>query len=68
MKPIELIYTATWSTTVEVPDDFEITPESIRLWAQKNDHDFDFTDGGADWNLDPIDSYMNSIGFGPCLE
>ena len=67
MKEIELIYTATWSTSIEVPDDFEITPESIQELAEANEKDFNFQDGGANWNFDPVGSYMNSVGM-PCSE
>jgi len=69
MKEIDLFYTATWSTSVEVPDDFEVTPESIEALNVANRADFDFQDGGADWNFDPVDSYMNALEeFPPCSE
>ena len=67
MKEIELIYTATWFTSVEVPDDFEITPDSIQELAEANEKDFNFQDGGASWGLDIEDTYRNLVGM-PCSE
>ena len=52
MKEVTLIYTGVWATTVEVPDDWELTPSNVLDLADENSKDFNFSDGGADWRLD----------------
>ena len=51
MKEVQLTYTGTWTTTLEVPDDWELTREDVIELVADNEQDFDFQDGGADWEL-----------------
>lgn len=49
MKEVFVVYTGTWTTTLEVPDDWELTIENAKELIESNERDFDFQDGGADW-------------------
>lgn len=50
MKIVTVGYTGTWTTSLEVPDDWELTHETAIELIANNEQDFDFQDGGADWN------------------
>ncbi len=54
MKEIDIFYTGCWTTSVEVPDDFEVTKESMIQLAKSHEEmgEFDFQDGGAFWELE----------------
>ena len=51
MKEVNIFYTGTWSTTLEVPDDWELTHINVHDLVDKNCEDFDFNDGGAEWEV-----------------
>ena len=51
MKQVEIFYTGTWSTTLEVPDDWELTHINVVELVADNEQDFDFNDGGAEWEV-----------------
>ena len=52
-KYIEICYTGTWFTTIEVPDDFEFIKKNVveAMYAEEQAGAVDFQDGGADWTL-----------------
>ena len=53
MAKMEVVYTATWVTEVEIPDDFRGDSEDIFKVIGENEDKFDFQDGGARWQLGP---------------
>ena len=48
-------YTATWNTEVEIPDDFRGDSEDIFQVIGANEDKFDFSDGGASWQLESVE-------------
>ena len=54
MATMKVFYTATWSTEVEVPEDFRGDSEDIFQIISKNEANFDFQDGGASWQFDAV--------------
>lgn len=52
-KYIEVCYTGTWFTTIEVPDDFEFIKKNVveAMYTEEQAGAVDFQDGGADWTL-----------------
>ena len=67
MKYIEVAYVGTWFATLEVPDDFELSAESLAEIAHNEEMagGIDFQDGGASWTVSSgaeIDEDGNLIG------
>jgi hypothetical protein len=67
MKYIEVAYVGTWFTTLEVPDDFELSAKSLAEIAHNEEKagGIDFQDGGAGWTVSSgaeIDEDGNLIG------
>ena len=54
-KMMTVCYTATWLTEIEVPDDFRGDSEDIFQAVSAKCDTFDFSDGGADWQLDRVE-------------
>ena len=54
MAKMEVFYTATWVTEVEIPDDFRGDSEDIFKVIGENEDKFDFQDGGARWQLGAV--------------
>lgn len=52
MKTVIVGYTGYWTTSLEVPDDWELTHENAIELITNEELDFDFQDGGADWRPD----------------
>ena len=48
-KFIDVTYKGNWSTTLEVPIDFEMSADNILALLSKEEVDFNFQDGGATW-------------------
>ena len=61
MKELLVFYTGSWSTTLEVPDDFDPGTENILQVIDQSCEDFDFNDGGAGWWLDSVQFGDESI-------
>jgi len=49
MKKVVITYTGDWTTTIEVPDAWDLTEDTARQLIRENRHTFDFTDGDACW-------------------
>jgi hypothetical protein len=54
MKELLVFYTGSWSTTLEVPDNFVFSRDNIIDLIADNEQDFDVSDGGADWTLENV--------------
>ena len=61
MKELLVFYTGSWSTTLEVEDDFVPDSENIYQVIDQSRGDFDFNDGGAEWWLDSVQFDDESI-------
>ena len=61
MKELLVFYTGSWSTTLEVEDDFVPSIENISQVIDQSRGDFDFHDGGAEWWLDSVQFDDESI-------
>ena len=61
MKELLVFYTGSWSTVLEVPDDFVPNSENILRIIDLGCADFDFSDGGAEWWLDSVQFDDESI-------
>lgn len=51
MKKILVECTAVWTTTLEVPDDFEFTEDNVEDLVRKEKPYFDYQNGGAEWEV-----------------
>ncbi len=54
MATMQVFYIATWTTEVEVPEDFRGDSEDIFQIIDENEYDFNFQDGGANWQLETV--------------
>ena len=61
MKELLVFYTGSWTTTLEVPDDFDPGTAEILQVIDQSRGDFDFSDGGAEWWLDSVQFDDESI-------
>ena len=51
MKTVTVVCTGTWTTELEVEDDFNDDSEGIRVLIEENKKDFDFQDGSVKWEV-----------------
>lgn len=55
MKYVTVNVTGTWSTELEVPDNFDANAENLLQLVLKNAGDFDFQDGGTSWQVTSLE-------------